>query len=297
MTSRPDRACVAKVFLLGLASLFVPEVLARPVHCAIRDALVPARSWLTAQVRHWMEPTVPATSVASVTQINQEQIRGLELEVARLRSERSDAATSENHTPLLVPIGVPARLLGDFATNYWRTNGALALGSASGVKESAVIIDSTQPLLDAGQRAGIAPSDVVRSGAVVVGMVGDVGVWSSLFRPITDREFRAGARLARRTPDGLVFAAEGVLQGDGDNGCELRMITPTEPVRVGDLVVTVARDTGLDEPLVFGEVEAADLPDNALEWSVKVKPARDWRTVSRVTVIRLGVHPEHMLAN
>lgn len=297
MTSRPDRAVVAKVFLLGLASLFVPEVLARPVHCAIRDALVPARSWLTAQVRHWVEPTVSAASPASVARINHDQLRALELEVARLRSEQSDAATSGSHSPLLVATGVPARLLGDFAASYWRTNGAVALGSASGVKESAVIIDSTQPLLDAGQRAGVAPSDMVRSGAVVVGMVRDVGVWSSLFRPITDREFRAGARLARRTADGLVFAAEGVLQGNGDTGCELRMITPTEPVRVGDLVVTVARDTGTDEPLVFGEVESADLPDNALEWSIHVKPARDWRAVSRVTVIRLGVNPEVMLAN
>jgi hypothetical protein len=269
----------------------------------IRDALVPTRDWVAARGRDWVAPRASDPTPSTTTGSDAERIRALELEVARLRSEERDAIASgerQSHAAsprLVVASGVSARLVGDFAAEYWRTRGAIALGRAAGIQESAVVVESAGPLIDAGVRDGVAPHDMVRTGSVVVGMLGEVGVWSSLFRPLVDREFRAGARLARRANDGLVFAAEGVLQGDGDAGCTLRMITPTEPVQVGDLVVTVERDTGLAEPLVYGEVESADLPENALEWSIRVKPARDWRRTSNVTVIRLGVNPQRMLAN
>ncbi len=303
MTSPPDRVCVLKVCLLGLAVVCLPEVVAQPMRGGIRDALIPPRNWVAASGRDWMAPNPVGPASAPGAGPDAERIRALELEVAMLRSDEQDAIASSERpsqaasSRLVVASGVSARLIGDFAAEYWRTRGAIALGRAAGIQESAVVVESKEPLIDAGEKAGVAPHDMVRSGSVVVGMLGEVGVWSSLFRPLVDREFRAGARLARRSNGGLVFAAEGVLQGDGDAGCTLRMITPTEPVQVGDLVVTVERDTGLSEPLVYGEVESADLPENALEWTIRVKPARDWRRVSRVTVIRLEVNPHRMLAN
>lgn len=300
MTTPPDRVRVVAVFAAGLAVCLVPDVLAQPVRNGIRDMIIPARSWVVARGREWMASESPANPAPyGISQREQ----ALELEVARLH--RRDTALLRTGSdpeslagkPLILAEGIPAKILGDFAARFWRTRGALTAGSAAGVPESAIVIDSSAPLLDVGRIAGVEPSDLVRTGSAVVGLVGETGRWSSLLRPITDREFRAGARLARRVNDTFVFAADGVIQGDGEEGCTLRMIPPTEPVQVGDLVVTVERDTGSNQPFVFGVVEQADLPDNALEWSIQVRPAVKWNSTSTVSVIRLSVNRERLLAN
>ena len=289
------------------------------------------QSWLRSVVRDGLRSGVQlaaATRQSVATQMTQrllgdenlslsEQISNLESELVQtqqqLRQERlAHQATRQKNLlalrrhdaahqpidppPLIVPQVVQASVLGDELASAWRAvNGKLLdRGQLDGLSEAALVLNANTALLDQGEDVGLAPDMPVFAGSCVIGKLQYVGRWSSTWVPLTDKRFRGRARLARVMTDGLVFGAEGILGGNGQEGCLLTKIRATEPVVVGDEVYSLESPGGFAAPLFYGTVTRAELASGATHWEIEVRPATNPRTVRAVCVLRPHVNPKRL---
>ncbi len=300
------------VVAAGVGLACAPAGLQARLGGILRDGLVPGQQL----VRTVAERFTTAPRRDRPAETADAAKRGLELEVAQLRSRVrelespplssgsiGDLAEGDGRVPvtaddrpLLVARGVPARVLAGFAGQQWRRLATLDKGRVDGIEEAALVLEGDGPLIDVGTDRGVGDRDLLMSGRHVVGQIAQSGRYSSIVRPITAAEFRGAARLARRSPAGLSFGSVGTLRGTGDDLCELVRILPNEPVEPGDLVVTLSRETGDSRLWVYGVVETATLSDNALEWTIRVRPAERWEGVDAVHVVRLEANPERTAA-
>ncbi len=207
-----------------------------------------------------------------------------------------DAHRPIDPPPLIVPQVVQASVLGDELASAWRAaNGKLLdLGQSNGLSEAALVLDANAALLDQGEDVGLSPDSPVFAGCCVIGKLQHVGRWSSTWVPLTDKRFRGRARLARVTADGLVFGAEGILAGNGQDGCLLTKIRSIEPVVAGDEVFSLDSPGGFETPLLYGTVTRAELGSGATQWDIEVRPATNPRTARAVCVIRPQVNPKRL---
>lgn len=316
MKSGPARVSLPMalaVVAAGVGLACAPVGLQSRLGGVIRDGIVPGQQLVRTTTERLMarpRPTAPVETAGPA------QPR-LELEVARLQARvreleaqplssgsvgglaegdgAGDAAAGGNR-PLLVARGIPARVLAGFAGQQWRRLATLDKGRVGGIEEAALVLEGDEPLIDVGIDRGAGDRDLLMSGRNVVGQIAQSGRYSSIVRPITATEFRGAARLARRSPAGLSFGAVGTLRGTGEDRCELLRILPDEPVEAGDLVVTLSRETGDSRLWVYGVVETATLSDNALEWTITVRPAEQWEGIDSVHVVRLEANPERTAA-
>ena len=299
------------VLVAGVVLLFVPADVVKPFRSVVRDALRPAqlvvRSGLDS-ARHWMRrsPTgaidsQPSDKIEEELKLLRLTVRKSELEAARLREKLAAAqkfsASSTGGLPSLAnPQLIEARVLGEESSRLWRNKQFLSVGSAAGVVESAIVLESTRPLVDQGKDAQITPGDAVYAGRVVIGKIAEVGRYSSTLRLVTDPGYSGRARLARRTSRGsIVFGAEGTITADGSDLC--RLIHITEPAHVGDEVYTGGADGLLPSPMYYGRVVRAELEPGAREWSIWVKPALLETELRNVLVLRHALNPDRILAN
>lgn len=323
----------AAVLLLTAALNVGPPDLLRLLRGALRDALSPAltlidttNNRLTTALRSTNQPPGDPASVDAAA-----RIRALELETQRLRREldlaraRGARPRGTETTPLLAPQVVHARWLAGGSLEHIRASGLLSAGSRAGIAESALVLAAPGPRVDLGEDSELSPGDPVFAGRVVLGKIAEVGRFTSTLRLVTDPEFSARVRVARRTPQGLQVVAEGTLvgssrqpgedpvgqgarrrpsppgagpgSGKGDRQALCRLKHVTEPVAVGDQVYTAESDGLLRYPMFYGEISAADLPPAAAEWEVEVTPAaRQWDP-GDVEILRLGLVRERPLAN
>ncbi len=289
----------------GAGLICAPRTIQNRVGGLVRDAIVPGQrlAQMIAE-RVWSGRKGQETSREAVAA---QREQAWSLEVARLRRELDDleqstassrsGSSAEDIPALLTSDTVTARVLRGFAAARWRGLATIDSGRGAGIVEEALVLDGDLPLIDVGAPQGVASRQLLTAGRAVVGQVIHAGHYSSTVRPITDLEFRAGVRLARRSPAGLSFGAVGTLKGTGSAACELVRILPTEPVEAGDLVISLANETGVTAPLLFGVVEEASLPENGLEWTIRVRPTVLLDEVERVGVIRLEMDSSRVLAN
>ena len=199
--------------------------------------------------------------------------------------------------PLIVPQVVQASVLGEELASIWRSTSGKFLdrGRSNGLTETALVLESNVALLDQGEDSGLAPDLPVFAGSCVIGKLQHVGRWSSTWLPLTDKRFRGRARLARLTTGGLVFKGEGVLVGNGKDGCFLTKISSTEePVSEGDEVFSLETPGGFETPLFYGTVTRAELAVGATHWEIEVRPAVDPRVARSVCVVRPHVNPKRL---
>jgi cell shape-determining protein MreC len=297
----------------GIALSFVPADATLPLRNLVRDALRPgqlaARSSVVT-VRNWLGTRWQATGTAGISREVEEELRSLRLanrqwqvQTARLREKLKDlneqqglAAVAESPAPLVSVQLVEARVMGEETATLWRGKQLLAAGMKQGVVESALVLESTRPLVDLGTDAEISPGDAVYSGRIVIGKIAEVGQYSSTLRLVTDPGYSGRARLARRTArGGLVFGAEGTLVADGSELCRLKHIT--DPVIVGDDVYTGGADGSLPAPMYYGKVVRAELEPGAQDWSIWVKPAATMDRLESVLILRRKMSAQRVLAN
>jgi len=234
----------------------------------------------------------------------QRLVRQREVQLARLRE------TTAAHTPplfsqsasspparLAQPQLIEAGVLGEGHAAAWRKGLWLDQGKKTGLLEEALILSSSQSLLDLGRDARLSPEDAVLLGRSVIGKVTSVGRWTSTMRLVTDVEFRGRAQLVRTTSEGFVFGAKGILKGQGKPLCRLEGVAANEMVHAGDSVYTADRDGLLPTPLYYGQVTEATLPDRAREWQIKVQPAERPSDLTKVEVLRTALNPKRVFAN
>jgi len=315
-TSSSRTRFAAAVLMLGTAAGLpcLPADLARPVRARVHDALYPGEALLhagLAEGRGWWARLRNSDEA-------QERVAALEaeLEGARLahrqaqlqsallrerlaRVERAGISPAEGTpgSPLLVPELLEASVLGDGTRALWREGKLLDVGREEGVREMELVVDAARPLIDQGESNGIEPEQEVYAGRCVVGRIAAVGRWTSTVERVTDKHYRGLAQLARQTSRGLVFGAEGILEGDGSPTCRLREVPVTDSVEVGDDVYTGGRDGRLSSAMYYGKVVDVKLNEGATAWEIRVRPALDDRDLKTVQVLRTRLNPKRPLAH
>ncbi|MGQ0633205.1 MAG: rod shape-determining protein MreC [Planctomycetaceae bacterium] len=308
--SRQNLTFTGLLCLAGLALTQAPEAAAARLSRLVRDALVPGQwsarvavSWSVEQSGRfsswWTDGRRDSSDLSAELTEARRRCEWLQtrcdLDQARAHSTAGDCLAGTASEPLLVPQLVEARILGEEAGRLWRGRRLVAVGTTQQIVESALVLEGDGALVDLGAASELAPGDAVYAGRNVVGKIVEVGRYSSRLLAVTDAGYTGRARLARRTPRGLEFGADGTICGDGSALCRLRRVSV--PVNVGDLVFTGGTDGVLPFPMYYGRVVQTELEEGASEWTIRVEPAASTEPRDTVLILRLSVNPLRVLAN
>ena len=169
---------------------------------------------------------------------------------ARLQTERDDAVQQagmltapRGASPLLDAEWISARILSrgtplpgwELPVINRGTDQTIATGD---------LVAAGHPLLDVGTRDSVAIDSRVVAGRAVLGRIATAGQWTSTVQLVSDAGYRGAAQLVRQSGGAAVEGPEAVLVGAGAGRCSLQYVAATEPVRVGDLVVTPSANPG-----------------------------------------------------
>lgn len=317
--SKSNLIAAAVCATIATALAFAPDSVRDAVRGTVRDAAMPAErvvaKWadraapLAAHGRErliaFVAPLSTAESRSSndlvesiVTAGSQRRIRALEAEVARLREEldrrRGDEAgafPARPGEPLVVPDLLAATVLGEESAALWRAGKLLDRGSAAGVSESSLVLESDAPLVDQGQDSGLEAGQPVFAGRTVLGRIARVGKYTSTLQLVTDPQFRGLARVVRKSDRGVAFGPRGILEGDGGGACRLKFVEATAAIAVGDAVYTDDLEGLLPAPAYYGRVVEAELAEGAAHWTIRVEPAVPQRAPREVHVLRRVANP------
>lgn len=318
--------------LAGFGLLFAPRERVSRLEATVHDAALPGlrllddtRQWartLPEILREWTATAVsksggaadePSPALQKQLAALEQHVRRLESQNAHLQSEVDQARSSgspfvaQSAAPLFVPELLDARIVAvdDVSVAIQRASAqrVVDIGETAGVVPADFVISLEEPagetarlLIDQGEDADLSPDQPVFAGRCVVGKIRQVGRWTSSVLPVTDLEFRGRAQLMRRTAQGLVVGPEGILAGDGHDGCRLDFIAATEPVSVGDEVYTAVAGTPLPMPMYYGRVTSAHLAGGAPYWEITVKPAETLSQARAVQVLRVVLNPARTAA-
>lgn len=279
-----------------------------PVRMQLHDLLSPSRLILLSLNSNGGQPESAARSqefsaadtvrLQTALRDSERQRRQLIIDNARLRNDLRTQKIISLSDQRLTPYGSPrSNRLAEFSVLSATVIGSDGLpgplkqslidaGAALGVTRSELVVDGTGILLDQGSEEDVSAGDRVLAGSVVVGRIEKVGRWVSLVQSVTDRQFSAGVQLLRNSADEIHFGATGILKGTGEHECLIEGIPYTEPVSVGDDVVT-SNIEGLRGPqLYIGEVVRAEFLEGG-QWLIRVRPALTFQQVERVGIVRL----------
>ena len=299
--------------LVGVGLSFAPDGVAMRLRGAVADVMRPGQQAVRATGDSLREGLASLTSQSVQTQqVEMTRLRR-ELDDARARSAALAARLAKVHEEreheTVLPVAmrrlprlasaslIEVAVLGDVLAEQWRNGKLLDRGEANGVRESSLVVNSRQPLVDVGQDGELSPEDSVLMGRSVIGKIERVGRWTSTLLLLTDTAYRGRAQLIQEAETGFAFGARGILKGQGGVLCKLEGIAATESVRVGDGVYTAGRDGLVSTPLYYGKVVEATLGPDDREWKVLVEPAPLPSRLTTVQVLRTSVNSERLAAD
>lgn len=302
--------CVLLLISVGMYS--APNGFTSSVRRVVADALRPGQA-IARQASQWLQTNLESLAVQSAHLRHQEsdqlqdelrlersRTAALQIQLARMADHQArDLATPEplRTLPRLTSSSlIEATVLGDALSESWRAGKLLDQGEANGVRESSLVLQSSQPLVDLGRDADVSAEDELLLGRCVIGKIERVGRWTSTFVLLTDSEYRGRAQLVHQTDSGFVFGARGILKGQGQPCCRLEGISSAESVVVGDAVYTTNRDGLQTTPLYYGRVTEAILGPNDKEWRVLVAPVPIPHNLSSVQILRTAVNSQRLAA-
>lgn len=319
--------------LAGFGLLFAPREPVGRIESLVHDVALPglqlldrSEQWAMTLPATFEEFTASTTADGGAAQADpdpalQDQLTALQQELRRLQSQNAQLQTeldrartatgspfvAESAAPLFVPELLDARIVAvdDVSLAIQRASAQriVDVGQTAGVVPADFVVSSQQPheqserlLIDQGEEADLHADQPVFAGRCVVGKIQKVGRWTSSVLPVTDVEYRGRAQLMRRTAEGLVVGPEGILAGDGKDGCVLNFIAATQPVSVGDEIYTAVAGTPLPLPMYYGRVVAVSLSEGAPYWEIQVKPAETLNQARSVQVLRVVLNPARTAA-
>ncbi len=203
------------------------------------------------------------------------------LDALQRRIADADAERPEADRALLRLGGIEARVLGQQARGYLARQKLLDMGSLHGVEPGALVLDGAA-ILDRGGEHGVQPGYLVLDTGRVWGRVIRTGPNTAVVRIVTAPGFRDVVRLrSSRGP-------EGILEGNGEPLCRIRMIATTEPAAPGDDVFAASL-AGLDAPAPhYGVIERVEQAVGAAHWDIWMRPAAG---SSQERVVVVSVQP------
>lgn len=260
-------------WLLASAVLHVgPPALRERLTTNLQDVTGLSLNWLTSRTHHSeTQESSPATQHAALEQT-------LLAEICRLNFE-NQALRAANELPsipapaLVIAKLISTRVIGqssnaDAGLSKWLA----AQGSRQGLTGTELVLTGPGLLAEHGSLLGLRPDQLACAGKSLFGRVSQVGRWTSLIQPVTDPSFRISSRIVRRSPQGAVQGATGILRGTG-RGCVLELVDATEAVAIGDLVYTHANASPAGVALFCGKVVHAEIGPSDEHWHIEVQPA------------------------
>lgn len=216
------------------------------------------------------------------------------VDAALARREQQSSAKPDQQEPLLVPSAIEARVIGRQGRSFFEHAIELNTGLADAVLPHAWIIDSSLPLVDEGHPAGLERGHLVLAGRRIWGQVREVGQHASIVEPVTSAGYRDLVQLAGQSDARPRPAARGILEGNGQPLCRIRMVKVTEPVEAGDIVLSAGCDELLPTPLVYGRIVRAERSRGAVNWDLWMEPAAAGLP-DRVTVVRVSLNAARLV--
>lgn len=299
-------ACVLGAVLLAV----LPASSTAQLRNLVRSALQPGQTVLLS-VRDHVDGTWTSLQSRRVAERDQEvQDLAARVRAAEFQARQSDLARQElqrqldeirrNGTPLqarqtaplLSAQTVELRVLGHEILAGLQSRRLLDQGQESGLQEDQWVLDSGQPILDAGSDLSLRTGLPVFAGRCIVGRVAQTGLWTSSLQLITASDFRARAVIADSRGRLLESSPQGLLEGTG-SGCRLTQIPATEDVQVGDAVYSVP-GFPVDAAMLFGVVTSRTQQPGALHWDVEVKPHADLTRLQTVQVLTPSINPQRL---
>lgn len=327
------RGLLSVLLTLGCACglLVAPTAVTQRVRMVLCDAVAPGSRWFNhahdwtgrqiASVRQafakWsgrtdstVAATQPDAAVASAASTAEKlqleaQIAALRAELAAAREGESRLLQRESSVPLVKTIAMAARVLGA-DQEQWRglADRLVDAGSASGLAEGDLVlqpaatpadVEAHDLVLDQGSVSGIVGDAPVVAGGYLLGRIRHAGRLTSTVQPLTDPEFRIGARLVRMTPEGPMFGAVGVFAGSSGPMGQLNLVANTEPVTVGDRVYTHESVAGELLLVYIGTVANAEAPPGEPHWKITVNHGIT-APLTRVDILKTELHPQRLAA-
>lgn len=285
---------------LSAALLSLPTAFSERCRAVVRDLACPVLSRLVSDLSADNRPE-PASNESIATlerQLTEATRQALYWQAvsARLQTERDEAVQQAGMPvaprgagPLLDADWISARLLSRGTPLPGWELPIINRGTDQTIAAGDLVAADGHPLLDVGTRDSIAIDSRVVAGRTVLGRIATAGQWTSTVQLVADAGYRGAAQLVRHSGGAAVEGPEGVLVGTGAGRCSLQYVAATEPVRIGDLVVTPLRQPWANGPLLYGTVTRADAAAGATHWSIDVVPLADLRKAAEVLV--LTVHP------
>jgi cell shape-determining protein MreC len=219
-----------------------------------------------------------------------ERNRRLEAELVLATSQSTHPAPTTGDPgvdQLLKARCVEARILGHLGRQFLGRHHLLDVGSESGIQADAPVLQPTPQLIDRGDDAGLKPGQPVISQGRVCGKVVRVGRHTSLVQTLTEPGYRDLVRLGPSGP-------EGVLEGTGEPLVRIRLVEVTEPVSVGDVVLSTAGQGVAAEPFVYGRVVRVERSVGAAHWDIWMQPAVQPTPADRLAVVRIELNPSRV---
>ena len=293
---------------IGAVLLFLSDEETDRLKIIVRDALGPGQLLLNdaldrsqTSIQNLRQPpdhTEELDRLRSLMAEWEHRNRQLQIRNALLRKRLADKEKTGSppfpvvaSESLLVPELLEAIVLGEENAALWRSGKLIDKGRADGLLESALVLEDRNPLIDQGSDAGLKTGQPVYAGRIVIGRIAKVGRLSSTYEPVTHPNYRGRARLARKTQEGIVFGAGGILAGQGQPLCRLERVSSTVPVSVGDDVYTDTSDGLFPEPMYYGKVVNVKLQPGSPRWEITVKPAAFELNPQTVQILRKRVNP------
>lgn len=205
-----------------------------------------------------------AASYLDVKNAREENI-GLRERVEQLTAERNKALEDASELELLRrQLALPARpQYHEIAANVISRNASLWFRRLT---------------IDRGALDGVKHDMPVATAGGIVGRVISVGPNFAMVQAITDKHAGVGAMLQ-------TSRAMGEVRGLDSDRCELKSISTSEKVEVGESVVTTGFDRIYPKGLLIGTVESVEVDPNAPWHKIIIKPAAPVDRAEHVLVL------------
>lgn len=310
-------ALLGGLLVLATALHFAPAKVTAPFRDAWSMLLLPSQracsaglEWTKAAVARVESSFAEGERLAAATDeltALREQNRRLAaaLEAARAQIAESSSGSQSATSALLRLETIDARVLGKTAQSFLRGRDLLDVGSRSGALPGAVVVDAqdaiekSMPLVDAGKDQQLQSGRLVLAGRRVWGKLAAVGSRTSTVERTTDRGYRDAVQLARgdgSAGESMRLGPRGVLVGRGEALCRIELVSLSEPVAVGDIVVS-SGDGVAREPLVYGHVVRVEQAAAGPHWQIWMQPAVGPESPRDVAVLKFELNSARMAAS
>lgn len=304
---RHPQGALAATLLAAIVLALLPARAVAPLRHVIDRALEPGRivagritsagAALAMRLEQACETSDKVARLSAQARQLAERNRELEMALAlAAKGTASDELGVAAAAPLINVQCIRAAVLGKRAYAMLAADEIIDLGQRAGaVRDGLALVDSTLTI-DGGQDQQLAREDIALEGRRVFGKVIEVTPHTAVVRRADQAGYRDVVQLARVVDGVPRFGARGILEGAGDGGCRVRMVSASENVLAGDLVFTAQHEGLTPQPLLYGVVSAATRASGSGQWEIRVELAAGSREPDHLLILRGTVNPARLAA-